>query len=118
MNHLIQEHHNRAVHHMKSQADKKRTEREFSVGSMVYLKLQPYVQSSILPRSNHKLCFKYFGPYKILSKVGAITYHLDFPPTVVVHPVVHVSLLKPAMGFKGTVVSKLPSTHSQYSVPL
>jgi hypothetical protein len=53
--------------------------------------LQPYVQSSILPRSNHKLCFKYFGPYKILSKVGAVAYRLDFPPTAAVHLVVHVS---------------------------
>jgi hypothetical protein len=91
MNHLIQEHLNRAVHRMKSQADKKRTKREFSVGSMVYLKLQPYVQSSILLTSNHKLCFKYFGPYKILSKVGAVAYRLDFPPTAAVHLVVHVS---------------------------
>jgi hypothetical protein len=69
MNHLIKEHLNMAAHRMKSEGDKKRTEREFSVGYMVYLKLQPYVQSSVLPRSNHKLCFKYFGPYKILSKV-------------------------------------------------
>jgi hypothetical protein len=39
MNHQIQEHLNRAVSRMKGQADKKRYEREFSVGSMVYLTL-------------------------------------------------------------------------------
>jgi hypothetical protein len=39
MHHLIQVHLHRAVSRMKNQADKKRFEREFSVGSMVYLKL-------------------------------------------------------------------------------
>lgn len=47
---------------MKQQADKGRIEREFSVGDLVYVKLQPYVQTSVATRANHKLSFKYFGP--------------------------------------------------------
>lgn len=39
---------------MKDQADKKRGDRQFYVGDHVYLKLQPYVQSSIARRDNHK----------------------------------------------------------------
>jgi hypothetical protein len=107
MHHLIQEHLNRAVSHMKIQADKKRSEREFSMGSMVYLKLQPYVQSSVMPTYNHKLCFKYFSPYKILSRVGAVAYRLQLPSTSAIHRVVHVSQLKPATGFKGMVAGDL-----------
>jgi hypothetical protein len=55
---------------MKKQADKSRSERSFKVGDEVFLKLQPYVQSSLAPRSN--LSFKYFGLYKIIAKVGQV----------------------------------------------
>ena len=54
---------------MKLQADTKRFERVFQEGDMVYLKLQPHVQSSVASRGNHKLAFNFFGPYKILQKV-------------------------------------------------
>jgi hypothetical protein len=37
---------------MKRQVDKKRSERWFEVGDMVFLKLQPYVQSSLAPQFN------------------------------------------------------------------
>lgn len=41
----IRQHLLRAQQRMKSQADKKRTDRSFQVGDFVYLRLQPYVQS-------------------------------------------------------------------------
>ena len=44
-----------AQQRMKSQADKNRSEREFSVGDSVYLKLQPYIQASVVVRTNQKL---------------------------------------------------------------
>lgn len=40
---------------MKNQTDKNRSEHEFSVGDMVYLKLQSYVQTSVAACANHKL---------------------------------------------------------------
>jgi len=52
MNTLVQQHLSRAQKRMKSQAGKHRLEREFAVGDWVYLKLQPYVQSSLAPRAN------------------------------------------------------------------
>lgn len=51
---------------MKAQADKHRTERVFAVGDSVFLKLQPYIQASVAPRANHKLAYKFFGPYTVL----------------------------------------------------
>jgi hypothetical protein len=79
---------------MKSQVDRKRTEREFTEGDLVYLKLQLYVQSSVASRSNQKLAFKFYGPYKILQWIGKVAYKLDLPSSAKIHPVVHVSQLK------------------------
>lgn len=61
---------------------------------MVYLKLQPHIQSSFAVRSNQKLSFRFFGPFRIISRVGAVAYKLDLPATAQIHPVVHVSQLK------------------------
>lgn len=54
---------------MKSQADENNSECSFQVGDLVFLKLQLYVQSSLAPIANRKLAFKFFGPFKILSKI-------------------------------------------------
>jgi hypothetical protein len=64
---------------MKKQADQKCSERKFRVGSMVYMKLQPYIESSILSRANQKLSFKFFGPFRVLEKVSKVAYRLQLP---------------------------------------
>lgn len=64
---------------MKTQADKHRTERVFKVGDEVFLKLQPYIQASVARHANHKLAYKFFGPYTILERVGEVAYRLDLP---------------------------------------
>jgi hypothetical protein len=115
MNKLIREHRVRAQYSMKRQADKDRSERVFDVDTMIYLKLQPYVQSSIFSRANQKLSFKYFGPFHI--RVGAVAYHLELPDNSAIHPVVHVSQLKLPVEFKGTASNQLPSELLQFHIP-
>jgi hypothetical protein len=106
------------IRRMKKQADKKKhSEHEFSEGDMVYIKLQPYVQSSTMPQANQKLSFRISGPFQVLSRVGKVAYHLKLPDHSSVHPVVHVSQLRLAAGFKGSVSSQLPSSESQFQVP-
>lgn len=79
---------------MKVHADSNRSEREFMVGDMVYLKLQPHIQSSIASRSNNKLSFRYYDPFKVLQCVGSVAYKFELLDHSQIHPVIHVSQLK------------------------
>lgn len=97
MQSLIHHHLVRAQQRMKSQADSKRTDRVFAVGDWVFMKLQPYVQQSVMTRANQKLAFKFYGPFQILQRVGSVAYKLQLPATSLIHPVVHVSQLKKAV---------------------
>lgn len=76
---------------MKQYAGQKRSLREFQIGEKVFLKLQPYAQSSVVNRPYPKLSYKYYGPYSILEKAGAAAYKLELPEVALVHPVFHVS---------------------------
>jgi len=98
---------------MKCQADKHRSERHFAVGDWVFLKLQPYVQSSLATRANQKLSFRFFGPYKIVAKIGAAAYKLALPATSSIHPVFHVSQLKASHG-KQQVTADIPDALVQF----
>ncbi|CAN6225874.1 unnamed protein product [Urochloa humidicola] len=95
---LLQQQLARSQLKMKVQADRKRSDRSFAVGESVWLKLQPYIQNSLATRSSYKLSFRYFGPFIIESKVGAVAYKLALPSYCRIHPVFHVSLLKKVTG--------------------
>jgi hypothetical protein len=91
MQNLVKQHLLRAQARMKKQADKGRSERTFAIGDMVFLKLQPYIQSSVSHHSSNKLCFRFFGPFKIIKRIGAVAYQLALPPSTAIHDVFHVS---------------------------
>lgn len=95
---LLQQQLKRAQDRMKTQVDKKRTDWEFAVGDLVFLRLQPFVQTSVAQRPFQKLAFRYYAPYKIDARVGKVAYKLKLPATSKIHPVVHVSQLKQALG--------------------
>ena len=80
---------------------------------MVFLKLQPYVQSSIAHRSCNKLPFKFFGPFKIIQHVGTVAYKLELSSSASIHNVFHVLQLKLSPG--GQQVSPmLPSDLQEF----
>lgn len=92
---LLKDHLARAQNRMKQMADRGKISREFQVGEMVLLKLQPYAQKTVVNRPCPKLAFKFFGPFKVLAKIGSVAYRLELPDSAQVHPVFHVSQLKP-----------------------
>lgn len=56
---------------------------------------------------NLKLSSKCYEPYKVLQKIGTMTYKLDLPAVSSIHPVFHVSLLK-HIAKGANVLTKLP----------
>ncbi|KAG8069534.1 hypothetical protein GUJ93_ZPchr0006g41855 [Zizania palustris] len=115
---LLADHHNfslmlrhqlhRAQNKMKQSADKHRSFRSFEVADKVFLKLQPYAQSSRVNRPYPKLAFKYFCMYKILAKFSSAAYKLELPASASIHPVFHISQLKQFVPSHTPVFSQLP----------
>ncbi|GAA0167799.1 hypothetical protein LIER_40449 [Lithospermum erythrorhizon] len=103
---------------MKMFVDTKRTDREFVEGDLVYLKLQPYRQNSLSLRKHLKLAVKYYGPFKIIQRIGPVEYKRKFPETSRIHPVFHVSLLKKCIKRTLEIQKELPETLPDGSFPM
>ena len=92
---------------MKLQADKHRQERQFEVGDWVFLRLQPFKQKSMHKKLG-KLGLKFYGPFQVLEKIGAVVYKLELPEDANIHPIFHLSCLKAKIGQSITPLYKLP----------
>ena len=52
-----------------------------------------------------KISPRYVGPYKILKRVGKVTYELELPAKLAaVHPVFNISLLNKCLGYLASLV--------------
>jgi hypothetical protein len=104
---------------MKQQPDQHRSERSFEVGNWVFLRLQPYKHMSLKKaKKDNKLSPKYYGPYKVLQKIGTMAYKLEFPTSSRVHLVFHVSCLKKVIGDKILVQNILPELDEEGKIIL
>ncbi|KAH9619215.1 hypothetical protein KSS87_003192, partial [Heliosperma pusillum] len=82
---------------MKKWADKHRRHVEYQVGDLVMVKLLPQQFKAF--RSVHKgLVRKYEGPFPVIKRIGKVSYRVELPPKLKIHPVFHVSMFKPYHG--------------------
>ncbi|XP_070009639.1 uncharacterized protein LOC142164663 [Nicotiana tabacum] len=88
----------KAQNRMKQYADSKRSDRNFEVGDTVFLKLQPYRQTSVVICRNLNLVAKFYGSFEVLRRIGMVAYEIKPPLGSKIHPIFHVSQLKKAMG--------------------
>ncbi|KAK3030891.1 hypothetical protein RJ639_037241 [Escallonia herrerae] len=86
----------KAARRMKKHADKNRRSQEFNVGDKVMVKLLPHDRKFLRGRDS-RLLQKYEGPLTIVKKMGKMAYKVDLPHwwSRQLHPVFHVSMLKP-----------------------
>ncbi|GJS33220.1 putative reverse transcriptase domain-containing protein [Tanacetum coccineum] len=78
----------------KSYADVRRKPLEFQVGNRVMLKVSPW-KGVVRFSKRWKLNPRYIRPFKVLAKVGTVSYKLELPQQLImVHSTFHVSNLK------------------------
>ncbi|GKE59815.1 putative reverse transcriptase domain-containing protein [Tanacetum coccineum] len=78
----------------KSYADLKQKPIEFEVGDRVMLKVSPW-KGVVRFGKQGKLNPRYVGPFKVLAKVGKVSYRLELPQELSrIHHTFHVSNLK------------------------
>ena len=97
-----------ATNRIKQTVDKNRREVEFQEIDMVYLKLHPYMQSSVFKLAHHKLASRFFRSYQILQKISSVAYKLHLPEGAQIHLIFHVSLLKKVVGDLPKSITELP----------
>lgn len=115
-NQVIKESLTKAQARIKLQADKHRRDREFNIGDMVYLKIQPYRHTSLSTHRSLKLHSKYYGPFRVLARIGSTAYQLLLPEDCQLHDVFHVSQLKKHLGPKVVPSSELPLVDNKGNV--
>ncbi len=82
----------KASKRMKKWADRKRRHVEYQEGDQVLVKLHNVLRHKDVHKA---LVRRYEGPFRVLKRVGKVAYKLDLPKKLKLHPVFHVSMLKP-----------------------
>lgn len=108
----------KAQSRMRSHANNGRMDKEFEVGTWVWLRLQPYRQNSVRGARYSKFTKRFFGPYQIVKRIGTVAYELLLPPEARIHPVFHVSKLKQFFGQPPSQVPLLDEAVTGTLVPL
>eukprot|EP00253_Pinus_taeda_P030421 PITA_30421 len=112
----LRENLHQAQNRMKQQVDLHRSERQFQEGDQVFLRLQPYKQTSLKDNGCQKLSPKFYGPYQVLQHIGEVAYKLALPPTANIHPIFHVSCLKKVIGNNCRIHTSLPELDEEGSI--
>ena len=69
-------------------------------------------------KKDNKLSPKYYGPDKVLQKIGTMVYKLELLASLRVHPIFHVSWLKKVIGDKIPIQTILPELDEEGQIIL
>ena len=81
--------------YQEKNANQSRRPLTLEVGSQVLLSSAHITLASQAARPSRKLQPRFIGPYRVLQQVSPVAYKLELPESLKVHPVFHVSLLRP-----------------------
>ena len=87
----ISTHLHRAQQTQMDDADHHRLPSSFDIGDRVWL-LRRHIKTS---RSCDKLLYQWLGPFRITAKINELTFRLDLPQQLRIHPVFYSSLAEP-----------------------
>jgi hypothetical protein len=97
-----------AQNRMKFHADKNRTDRQLEQGAMVYLKISAVQAKCFRTPRISGASIQFYGPFKVLERVGDVAYKLHLPGTASIHPVIHISQLKEHVGKNAIPLPHVP----------
>jgi hypothetical protein len=92
-------------------ANKSRRDVQFDEGAQVLVSSAHINLASQAKRPSKKLQHRFIGPYRIIQKVSPVAYKLELPDSLKIHPVFHISNLRPYMSpttFEHRPVHALP----------
>ena len=72
------------------------------------MNLQPYKQYSLKQKGVEKLKPRFYGPYKVIRKVGEVDYELELLEERKIHNLFHVCVLKKKLGQHIAPSTELP----------
>ena len=83
------------------------------MGDLVFLQLRSFRQSSLKKKGAEKLKPIFYGPYKVVRKVGEVAYELELPEESKIRNVFHVSNLKKTLGQHIAPSTELPPLNDE-----
>ncbi|HVQ01617.1 MAG TPA: chromo domain-containing protein, partial [Candidatus Thermoplasmatota archaeon] len=102
----------KAQQQQKIQADRHRRDHDFKIGDFVWLDTRNLSPPEYLSR---KLWERFTGPFQIRRKIGETSFELRLPSYWRIHPVFHVSLLRP---YHENDDNKFPDRQQYYQEPV
>jgi hypothetical protein len=89
----------------KHDYDKRHIHEEFHVGDLVYMSTKRHLDYGNIYYASKQAASKfeprYLGPFKVIQKVSTHAYKLELPPSMRIHPVIHIRyLLRPRVALR------------------
>jgi len=101
---------------MKQIYDAAHRDVSFSVDDWVWLRLHQQAATAIKSSQNAKLAPRYYGPFKVIERIGSVAYRLQLSAKARIHNVFHVVFLKKYYGSAPTDIVPLPTVVHGHAV--